>query len=209
VLIVDPEALFRAGIARLLGDDQRVEVVGEAGTPVEAINEISSLKPNVVLMELRMPNVDGVEAIRRIVADQPEVKVLILTTLEAESYVLQALKAGASGYMLKDSQADAVISGILAVAAGEQVMSGAVVSRVLQMMSRTINPKEFYNGLTQREVEILKMLASGMGNKQIAYKLKLRHKTVRNHVTSIYRKLRIADRSQAVLFALRKGLIDA
>jgi DNA-binding NarL/FixJ family response regulator len=208
VLIVDDQTLFRSGLARLLDGDDRVSVIGEAGDGVEAVQKVSTLKPDIVLMDLRMPNLDGIEATRKIVAEHPEVKVLILTTFEADNHVIQALKVGASGYILKDSQADAIVSSILAVAAGERVMSGAVASRVLEMLTGTTTPKEFYDGLTAREIEILKMLASGMANKQIAYKLKISEKTVRNHVSNMYEKLQIYDRSQAVLYAVRKGLVE-
>jgi DNA-binding NarL/FixJ family response regulator len=208
VLIVDDETLFRSGLARLLDDDERVNVVGEAGDGLEAVQRVSSLKPDIVLMDLRMPNLDGIEATRQIVAEHPGVKVLILTTFEADNHVIQALKVGASGYILKDSQADAIVSSILAVAAGERVMSGAVASRVVEMLTGTTTPKEFYDGLTVREIEILKMLASGMANKQIAYTLKISDKTVRNHVSNMYQKLQIYDRSQAVLYAVRKGLVE-
>jgi DNA-binding NarL/FixJ family response regulator len=208
VLIVDDQTLFRSGLARLLDGDDRVSVIGEAGDGLEAVQKVSTLKPDIVLMDLRMPNLDGIEATRKIVAEHPEVKVLILTTFEADNHVIQALKVGASGYILKDSQADAIVSSILAVAAGERVMSGAVASRVLEMLTGTTTPKEFYDGLTAREIEILKMLASGMANKQIAYKLKISEKTVRNHVSNMYEKLQIYDRSQAVLYAVRKGLVE-
>ncbi|HEY4865533.1 MAG TPA: response regulator transcription factor [Candidatus Dormibacteraeota bacterium] len=208
VLIVDDQTLFRSGLARLLDGDDRVSVIGEAGDGNEAVQKVSTLKPDIVLMDLRMPNLDGIEATRKIVAEHPEVKVLILTTFEADNHVIQALKVGASGYILKDSQADAIVSSILAVAAGERVMSGAVASRVLEMLTGTTTPKEFYDGLTAREIEILKMLASGMANKQIAYKLKISEKTVRNHVSNMYEKLQIYDRSQAVLYAVRKGLVE-
>jgi DNA-binding NarL/FixJ family response regulator len=138
-----------------------------------------------------MPNLDGIEATRSIVAEHPGVKVMILTTFEADNNVIKALKVGASGYILKDSRADAIVSSLLAVAAGEQVMSGAVASRVLEMLTGTTTPKEFYDGLTVRELEILKMLASGTPNKQIGYKLKISEKTVRNHVSNIYETLQI------------------
>ena len=208
VLIADDQTLFRSGLARLLDGDDRVSVIGEAGDGVEAVQKVSTLKPDIVLMDLRMPNLDGIEATRKVVAEHPEVKVLILTTFEADNHVIQALKVGASGYILKDSQPDAIVSSILAVAAGERVMSGAVASRVLEMLTGTTTPKEFYDGLTAREIEILKMLASGMANKQIAYKLKISEKTVRNHVSNMYEKLQIYDRSQAVLYAVRKGLVE-
>ena len=119
-------------------------------------------------MDIKMPNLDGIEATRRIIADNPKVKVLMLTTFDADNHVIQALKAGASGYVLKDSQASAIVSSILAVVAGERVMASAVANRVLEMLTGATTPKEFYDGLTAREVEILKMLATGMANKQIA-----------------------------------------
>jgi DNA-binding NarL/FixJ family response regulator len=208
VLIADDQTLFRSGLARLLDVDARVTVVGEAVDGLDAIKLSQSLKPDVVLMDIKMPNLDGIEATRRIVAENPKVKVMMLTTFEADNHVIQALKAGASGYVLKDSQAGAIVSSILAVVAGERVMAGAVANRVLEMLTGATTPKEFYDGLTAREVEILKMLATGMANKQIAYRLKISEKTVRNHVSNMYEKLDIYDRAQAVLYAVRKGLVE-
>lgn len=208
VLIADDQTLFRSGLARLLDSDDRVNVVGEAVDGVEAVKLAQTLKPDVVLMDIKMPNLDGIEATRRIVSEVPAVKVLMLSTFDADNNVIQALKAGASGYVLKDSQAKAIVSSILAVAAGERVMASAVANRVLEMLTGVTTPKEFYDGLTAREVEILKMLATGMANKQIAYKLKISEKTVRNHVSNMYEKLDIYDRAQAVLYAVRKGLVD-
>jgi DNA-binding NarL/FixJ family response regulator len=151
---------------------------------------------------------DGVEATRQILASSPEVKVLILSTFDADSHVLAALKAGASGYVLKDSTPEAVVSSILAVNLGERVMAGAVANRVLEMIDGNTTPKEFYDGLTAREMEILRLIATGAPNKQIAFRLKISEKTVRNHVSNMYEKLHIYDRSQAVLYAVRKGLVD-
>jgi len=208
VMIVDDQTLFRAGLARLLEEDPRVQVVGQAVDGADAIKRVAVLKPDVVLMDIKMPNMDGVEATRRIVTEHPGIKVLVLTTFDADSYVLQALHAGASGYVLKNSQAEAIVSSILAVMAGERVMASAVANRVLNMLSGTTTPKEFYDGLTAREVEILKLLATGQANKQVAYRLRISEKTVRNHVSNMYAKLQIYDRSQAVLYAVRKGLIE-
>ena len=208
VLIADDQTLFRSGLARLLDVDDRVTVVGEAKDGLEAVKLAAALKPDVVLMDIKMPNIDGIEATRRIVAESPKSKVLMLTTFEADNHVIQALKAGASGYVLKDSEASAIVSSILAVVAGERVMASAVANRVLEMLTGATTPKEFYDGLTAREVEILKMLATGMANKQIAYKLKISEKTVRNHVSNMYEKLGIYDRAQAVLYAVRKGLVE-
>jgi DNA-binding NarL/FixJ family response regulator len=195
-------------MARLLDVDDRVQVVGEAADGLEAVKLALKVKPDVVLMDIKMPNLDGIEATRRIVTENPDIKVLMLTTFEADNHVIQALKAGASGYVLKDSQPGAIVSSILAVVAGERVMASAVANRVLEMLTGATTPKEFYDGLTAREVEILNLVATGMANKQIAFRLKISDKTVRNHVSNMYEKLGIFDRSQAVLYAVRKGLVE-
>jgi DNA-binding NarL/FixJ family response regulator len=208
VLIADDQTLFRSGLARLLDVDDRVTIVGEAVDGLDAVKQALALQPEIVLMDIKMPNLDGIEATRRITTENPKIKVLMLTTFEADNHVIQALKAGASGYVLKDSQPSAIVSSILAVVSGERVMASAVANRVLEMLTGATTPKEFYDGLTAREVEILKMLATGMANKQIAYKLKISDKTVRNHVSNMYEKLNIFDRSQAVLYAVRKGLVE-
>ena len=208
VLIADDQTLFRTGLARLLDEDPRVEVVGQAVDGADAVKAAATAKPDVILMDLKMPNLDGAEATRQIVAEHPEIKVLILSTFDADSFVLQALRAGASGYVLKDSQPDAIVTSILAVVSGERVMANAVANRVLDMLTGTTTPKEFYDGLTAREVEILKLLATGLANKQIARRLHISEKTVRNHVSHMYEKLQIFDRSQAVLYAVRKGLVE-
>jgi DNA-binding NarL/FixJ family response regulator len=208
VLIADDQTLFRAGLSRLLNEDSRIEVVGQALDGQDAVKQAAKLKPDVVLMDLKMPNVDGIEATRQITEADPGIKILMLTTFETDSNVIQALKAGASGYVLKDSTADAIASSVVAVMSGERVMASAVANRVLEMLTGTTTPKEFYDGLTNREIEILKLLANGMANKQIAYRLKISEKTVRNHVSNTYEKLGIYDRSQAVLYAVRKGLVE-
>jgi DNA-binding NarL/FixJ family response regulator len=208
VLIVDDQTLFRAGLARLLNEDPRVEVVAQATDGADAAKLAAKHKPDVVLMDLKMPVLDGIEATRQIIEADPAVKILVLTTFETDSQVIQALKAGASGYVLKDSTAEAIVSSIVAVMSGEKVMASAVANRVLEMLTGTTTPKEFYDGLTNREIEILKLLANGMANKQIAYRLKISEKTVRNHVSNTYEKLGIYDRSQAVLYAVRKGLVE-
>src|SRR5579872_594652 len=158
VLVVDDQTLFRTGLTSLLSEDERVDVVGQAVDGAEAVKQAARLKPDVVLMDIKMPDVDGIEATRQIVESVPGTKVLILTTFDTDSQVIQALKAGASGYVLKDSSAAAIVSSIMAVMAGERVMASAVANRVLDMLSGTATPKEFYDGLTNREVEILKLL---------------------------------------------------
>jgi DNA-binding NarL/FixJ family response regulator len=208
VLIADDQTLFRSGLARLLEEDPRITLVGQAADGLDAVKKAAALKPDVVLMDLKMPGLGGVEATATIVAAQPDVKVLVLTTFDADSYVLQALKAGASGYVLKDAEPAAIASSIMAVQSGERVMAGAVANRVLDMLTGASTPKEFYDGLTAREIEILKLMAVGKPNKQIAFSLKISEKTVRNHISHIYEKLQIYDRAQAVLYAVRKGLVE-
>ena len=208
VLIADDQALFRSGLARLLDADPRVAVVGEAPDGLQAVTMCADRKPDVVLMDLKMPSIDGVEATRRILSASPDVKVLILSSFDADSHVLSALRAGARGYVLKDSTAEGIVCSILAVNMGERVMAGTVANRVLDMLEGNATPKEFYDGLTSREMEILRMIATGAPNKQIAFRLQISEKTVRNHVSNMYEKLNIFDRSQAVLYAVRKGLVE-
>ena len=208
VLIVDDQGLFRSGLARLLGDDARVEVVGEAGNGEEAVAMALKLKPDVILMDLKMPGVDGIDATRQLARELPETRVLILTTFDADVHVLEALRVGASGYVLKDATPAAIVSSIASVMAGERVMAGPIANRVLEMLTGTATPKEYYDGLTPRELEILRQLAAGAANKEIAYKLDISEKTVRNHISRMYEKLHIYDRAHAVLYAVRKGLIE-
>ncbi len=182
VLIADDQTLFRSGLARLLDEDPRITLVGQAADGLEAVKKAAALKPDVVLMDLRMPGLDGAEATRQIVHDQPEVKVLILSTFETDNYVIQALQAGASGYLLKDAEPSAIAASIVAALSGERVMAGAVANRVLDMLTGASTPKEFYDGFSE--------------------------KTVRNHISHIYEKLQIYDRAQAVLYAVRKALVE-
>jgi len=208
LLLADDQALFRTGLARLLDEDPRVQVVAEASNGQEAVAKATELRPDVILMDMRMPNMDGLEAMQRIAATQPDVKVLFLSSFETASSVLNALKNGARGYVVKDSMPEAIITSILAVDSGEQVLSRSVASRVVEMAVGGGPPKEQFDGLTARELEILRQVATGFPNKQIAYRLKISEKTVRNHVSHIYEKIGVADRSQAAVYAVRKGLID-
>ena len=208
IVIADDQALFRSGLAHLLQEDPRVDVVGEASNGEEAVRLAVELSPDLVLMDLKMPRLDGVEATQRLAREAPSVKVLILTSFETDGYVLQALRSGASGYLLKDSERDAIVNSILAVAAGERVIASAVANRVVDMLTGNTSGKEYYDGLTRRELEILRLMAAGMANKQIAYQLKISEKTARNHVSNMYEKLNIHDRAQVALYAVRKGLVE-
>jgi DNA-binding NarL/FixJ family response regulator len=208
LLIADDQTLFRAGLARLLEDDERVTVIGEAVDGADAVKRARELRPDVIIMDIKMPNLDGVEATRQIMQDDPAARVLLLTTFEADTYVMSALQAGASGYVLKDSTPEAIISDIVSVSLGQRVMASAVANRVLDMVTGNTSRREYYDNLTPRETEILRLIAAGKANKQIAYILHISDKTVRNHISNIYEKLGIFDRSQAVLYAVRKGLIE-
>ena|SRR2546430_680212 len=208
VLLVDDQTLFRSGLARLLAAQPGLQVVGEAGDGGEAVRQVEALEPDVVLMDIRMPDVDGIEATRLITRARPSTRVLILTTFHTDSYVLDALRSGACGYVLKDSAVEAIASSIQAVMTSERVISGPIAQRMIGMLTGETSARDFYDGLTARELEVLKMIASGMPNKRIAYKLQISEKTVRNHISHIYEKLDIYDRSQAVLYAVRKGLVD-
>ena len=208
VLVVDDQTLFRSGLARLLAIQPGLEVVGEASDGAEAMRLVHDLEPDVVLMDIRMPGVDGIEATRRITRDRPATRVLILTSFHTDAYVLDALRSGARGYVLKDSAVEAIASSIQAVMSSERVISGPIAQRMVGLLTGDSPGREFYDGLTARELEVLKMIASGMPNKRIAFKLHISEKTVRNHISHIYEKLDIYDRSQAVLYAVRKGLVD-
>lgn len=206
VLIADDQTLFRSGLAALLDKDPRVKVVGEAANGEEAVRMVDELKPDLVLMDLKMPVMEGVEATRLINGKHPEVAVIILSSFGGDSHLLEGMEAGAKGYVLKDTNVATIINSMLAIRGGARVMSGSVADRLLGMLSS--KPKESYDGLTPREVEILKLVAIGMANKQIAYRLKISEKTVRNHISNMYEKLGIQGRSHAVIYAARKGLIE-
>ena len=206
VLIADDQNLFRSGLAALLDKDPRVAVVGQAANGEEAVRMVDELKPNLVLMDLKMPVMEGVEATRLIRGQHPEIAVIILSSFGGDTHLLQALEAGASGYVLKDTNVATIVNSMLAITGGATVISGAIADRLLGMLST--KPKESFDGLTPREVEILKLVAIGLANKQIAYRLKVSEKTVRNHISNVYEKLGIQGRSHAVIYAARKGLIE-
>jgi DNA-binding NarL/FixJ family response regulator len=207
VMIVDDQTLFRRGLVKLLESDPRIKIIDDVANGAEALERIAKNPPDVVLLDIKMPVMDGIEATRRIVNAYPRIKVLILTTFENDGYVVQALKAGASGYLLKDSQPEAIVSAMLSILSGERVMTQSVADQFLNLMSGG-SQKARYDGMTRREVEILRLLGQGLTNKLIAYRLKISEKTVRNHISNFYAKLGVGDRSQALLYAVRKGLVD-
>ena len=208
LLVADDQTLFRRALVDLLERTPRLKVVDQVGDGRQAVKRALELQPDVVLMDIRMPGIDGVEATRLILAERPATRILILTAFETDRHVLQALQAGASAYVLKDSEPDALITSILAVHAGQRVVTGAAANRVVEMLTNSGPTRAYYDNLTAREIEVLTLLASGLANKQIAHKIKISDKTVRNHISNIYEKVKVVDRSQAVLYAVRKGLVE-
>jgi DNA-binding NarL/FixJ family response regulator len=207
VMIIDDQTLFRRGLVKLLESDPRIKIVDDAANGAEAMEKIANNPPDVVLVDIKMPVMDGIEATRRIVSQYPKTRVLVLTTFENDGYVVEAMRAGASGYLLKDSQPEAIVTAMLAIMSGERVLAQSVADQFLNLMSDG-SQKARYDGMTRREVEILRLLGQGLTNKQIAYRLKISEKTVRNHISNFYSKLGVGDRSQAVLYAVRKGLVE-
>jgi len=208
VLLADDHRFFRDGVRLLLDATPGIIVVGEAGTGEEAVTLAERLLPDVVLMDLNMPVIDGIEATRRIIATSPHIRILILTMYEDDGSVFAALRAGARGYLLKGANADEVLRATRGVASGEAIFGPAIAER-LAVYFATPRPAALWNafpGLTDREREVLTWLARGASNAEIAHALFLSPKTVRNHVSNIFGKLQIADRTEAILRARDAGL---
>jgi DNA-binding NarL/FixJ family response regulator len=208
VLVADRENLFRAGLARLLAEDDGLRVVGEAAGAEAALGVLADTRPDVVVMDVE-PVVQGhLDLVERILMGWPGVEVLILTGVASDDHVIASLRAGAAGYLLKDSDAGAVTYGIRAVMAGERVLSPRVADRVLQLLTGQPAGGDDHDGLTARELEVLKLVAAGTAYKQVGRLLHISHKTVRTHICHIYDKLAIYDRAEVVRYALRKGLVE-
>jgi DNA-binding NarL/FixJ family response regulator len=211
VLVVDDQELVRAGFVKLLEPEPDVRVVGEAADGLEAVEMAARTRCDVVLMDIRMPNLDGLEATRRIRARPDAPRVLVLTTYDLDEYVFEALKAGAGGFLLKDAPADQLLAGIRVVAAGEALLAPAVTRRLIEEFARRPSPppegpRELAE-LTPREREILVLIARGLSNAEIAAELVLAESTIKSHVGSVFMKLGLRDRVQAVVLAYETGLV--
>lgn len=206
VLIVDDHTIIRKGIQAMLALVPDIEVVGEAENGQEAVKQAKNLQPDVILMDLVMPEMDGIEAIRRIKADQPEAHILVLTTFAGEDKIFPAIKAGALGYHLKDSDPDELVEAIRQVCQGESSLHPIIARKVLQELSHPSEHPPTPDPLTAREVEVLRLVAQGLDNREIADKLVISEATVRTHVSHILSKLHLASRTQAALYALKEGL---
>ncbi len=207
ILIADDHASFRAGLEALLGTIAGFEVVGHAGSGEDAVERAAADQPDVVVMDLNMPGIDGIEATRRIVATSPHVAVLVLSMYEADDQVFGALKAGARGYVLKGADRAELVRAIRGVASGEAIFGPAIARRLVAFFaSRPAVEATVFPELTDREREILDMVARGLNNAEITQRLVLSPKTVRNHVSNIFSKLQVADRAQAIVRAREAGL---
>jgi DNA-binding NarL/FixJ family response regulator len=212
VVIVDDHPVYRAGLAGVLAEEGDVDVVGQAASGAHAIELASTLRPDVVLMDLHMPDVNGVEATRRLGEVAPEVRVLVLTMLDDPESVLAALRAGARGYLVKGAAGEQIVGTVRAVAEGQAVFGADVAGGVLDVLMSTGPGRRAgrpFPVLTDREVEILDLIAAGLPNGAIARRLVLSDKTVRNHVSNIFAKLQVADRSVAIVKAREAGLGSA
>jgi DNA-binding NarL/FixJ family response regulator len=206
ILIAEDHPLYRKGMISLLQSIPEFEVVGEAATGEEAVARTTQLQPDVVLIDLQMPEVNGIEATRRILQESPNVRVLVVTLFEDDDSVFMALRAGARGYVLKDADEEEMVLSIRAVGRGEAIFSPAVATRVLAYFSKPAALPQVFPTLTDREREILNLIAQGHPNPSIAKQLSLSTKTVGNYVSNIFTKLQIADRAQAIIRAREAGL---
>jgi DNA-binding NarL/FixJ family response regulator len=215
VVIVDDQALVRAGFRMILEAEPDIEVIGEAEDGVQAVEQIKRLKPDVALMDIRMPRLDGLEATRQVVADgdgDHPTRVLMLTTFDVNEYVYEALRAGASGFLLKDVPADQLVAGIRVVAEGDALLAPSITRRLIEEFAQHApverTPPKALDELTAREMEVFKLIARGMSNAEIAAELIVSDTTVKTHVARILMKLHLRDRVQAVVYAYESGIIQ-
>jgi DNA-binding NarL/FixJ family response regulator len=210
VLIADDDDLMRVGLIELLSGEPEIEVVGEASTGRQAVERARRLDPDVVLMDVRMPDLDGIGAARELTRATPDAKVLILTTFEQDDYIFGALRAGASGFLLKRTRPEELIAAVRTIAGGDSLLSPSVTRRVIDRMAQQPSPdlsdQAKLDELTPREKEVLDLLARGMSNREIAAALVVEESTIRSHVKRILMKLNLRDRVQAVIFAYEIGL---
>ena len=211
VLLVDDEMLVRTGFRMILQHEPDIEVVGEADNGSTAVGEVQRTRPDVVVMDLRMPVMDGVQATHRIVAEAPQTRVLVLTTFDADEYVVAALRAGASGFLLKDVETREFVRAIRVVAAGDALLAPSVTRRLLERFATRLTPEadgaDRLASLSPREREVLTLIARGQGNREIAEELSLAEATVKTHVSHLLLKLDLRDRAQLVILAYETGLV--
>ncbi len=210
VLVADDQSMVRAGFRMLLSGEPGIDVIAEARTGLEAVRQAARFNPTVVLMDIRMPELDGLEATRRILAADASARILILTTFDLDEYVYEALRAGASGFVLKDDPPEQLIAALRTVAAGDALLSPAVTKRVVRQFARLPRrtPPDAVAELTPRELDIFRLIAEGLSNAEISQRLHISETTVKTHVTHILQKLGLRDRVQAVVLAHQTGLFE-
>ena len=208
ILIVDDHPVVREGIGAMLKREPDFKIVGEASNGLEAVEQARELSPDVILMDLRMPEMDGVEAITRIKEAKPEVKFIILTTYSDDEYIFKGIAAGARAYLLKDAPRDELFKAIRAVSRGESLIQPVVASRVLDKLAELSRKNPGAETLSDREVEVLRLMAKGDSNSNIAELLSITQSTVKTHITSIFQKLNVTTRTEAVTTALKRGIIQ-
>jgi DNA-binding NarL/FixJ family response regulator len=209
VLVVDDQAMVRAGFRLLLADEPDIEVVAEASNGLEAITEAARCHPHVVLMDIRMPEIDGLEATRRILAADPASRILILTTFDLDEYLYRALQAGASGFVLKDDPPEQLIAAVRTVAGGDALLSPSVTRRVIAQFTRVHQqPPKAVETLTARELDVFRLITKGYSNAEIGRELFISDTTVKTHVTRLLQKLDLRDRAQAIVLAHQTGLFE-
>jgi DNA-binding NarL/FixJ family response regulator len=209
ILIVDDHTLFRTGIRKMLEAEADMRVVGEAATGQEALEQARELVPEVILMDIRMPDLDGVKAARVLHREMPHVGIIFVTMFEDDEFIFQGLQAGGRGYILKDADPDTVLRAIRAVAHGESLLGPTIAQKVMRQFSALPGKQTpLVDDLTPRELEVLTLIAEGLSNKEIAQELVISEKTVKNHINNIFSKLHVSDRSQAMLYAIRQGLVE-
>jgi DNA-binding NarL/FixJ family response regulator len=210
VLVVDDQSMVRAGLRMLLAGEPDIDVVAEAGNGREAIAQVARFHPDIVLMDIRMPVVDGLEASRRILAADDSVRVLVLTTFDLDEYVYEALRAGASGFVLKDDPPEQLIAAVRTIAAGEALLSPTVTRRVIQQFTRLHRqaPPKAVDSLTSRELDVFRLITQGLSNAEIGRELFISDTTVKTHVTRLLQKLGLRDRAQAIVLAYQTGLFE-
>jgi len=210
VLVADDQSMVRAGFRMLLSRADDMEVVAEASNGLEAVEKAARFEPTVVLMDIRMPELDGLEATRRILAADESARILILTTFDLDEYVYEALRAGASGFVLKDEPPEQLLAAIRIVAEGEALLSPAVTKRVIQRFTRLpqASPPEGLDELTERELDVFRLIARGLSNAEIGQELYISDTTVKTHITHILQKLGLRDRVQAVVLAYQTGIFE-
>ena len=207
VLVADDHPAFRRGLQLMLADTDDISIEGEAASGAQAVELGEQLAPDVILMDLRMPNLDGIEATRRLSRNNPAPAIVVLTMFEDDDSVLAAMRAGARGYVLKGAEQDEIIRAIRAAAAGEAIFGPEIAQRVIDHFTNSAGPQPTaFPALTERERQVLELIAAGKGNASIAHELMINLKTVRNHVSNIFTKLQVSDRSAAIVKARQSGL---